>query len=86
MASNGYVKTCCLNCLFYEDLKYKQTCTLYYDDARADVLKPFVYEFHVNDEKKMKKFREDCEHFSSIHDARNDNRKKFGIDIYDYWA
>lgn len=86
MASNGYVKTCCKTCLFYEDLKYKQICTLYYDDMRADILKPFVYEIHVNDEKEMKKFREGCEHWVSIHDTRNDNRKKFGIKMYDYGA
>ena len=84
MASNGYQTAYCNGCLFYKDLGYKKICTLYFDDARADKLKPLSYSDGINNKYLYDKFFEYCEHWINVADLKNNFRKNFGIKMYDY--
>lgn len=81
MATNGYIRACCRDCLFYNDLKYKQECTLYYDDWRADKLQ-YISWMESEDNKKL--FFENCEHQVKLTSLKNTLRQQFGIKMYDY--
>ena len=85
MASNGYVRRKCPNCIFYsEDREYGIHCVLYNEMLDADYMRwVSANDYHKSSEIK-EKHDEECEHYSGKHDLKNQLREKFGIKQIDY--
>ena len=86
MASNGYVRDCCTDCLFYSgyDIEYGYECYLYDEMWDADSMR-WVSANDCNKSPEMEaKHYEECEHYSSVRELKNQIREKFGIKKIDY--
>lgn len=85
MASNGYVRSDCYGCLFYQsDREYGESCTLRKELFESDGMRwVSSNDYHRSHEIKMK-HDEKCEHRTSIHDIKNQVREKFGIEKWNY--
>ena len=84
MASNGYVRKCCLGCLFYSsDREYGELCNLK-NEPFGDNMRWVSSNVCDRNPLIKEKHNEKCEHFTSITDIKNQVREKFGIEKWDY--
>ena len=87
MASNGYMRAKCSGCLFYMygegSINY---CTLYRTGYDADELKWVSWLDCREDPRLRNKYYEECEHYTSVKELKNQTREKFRIDkiVYNY--
>lgn len=80
MASNGYVRACCSGCIFYRvDREFGNECMLYDEMWKANNMR-WVSALDCERYPYMKeKYYEECEHYASKKEIRNQIREKFGI-------
>lgn len=85
MASNGYVRRVCNKCIFYSDEReYGHRCSLRGEIFDSEIMKWVSgldyerYPYMAN------KYDENCEHYSSKKEIKNQIREKFGIEKIDY--
>lgn len=84
MASNGYVRRQCSNCLFYrtthEHGYSSNDCILRNDDwYNCDGMRWVSATEYDRNPEVAAKHDEPCEHYTNIYEVRNQIRKKFGI-------
>ena len=85
MASNGYVRRCCGNCIFYSnDREYGIHCVLYNEMWNADYMRWVSANDYERDLLMKEKHDEKCKHFTNIRDVKNQVREKFGIEKWNY--
>lgn len=80
MASNGYVRRQCSDCIFYRsEREYGEDCILYDEMWDSDGMRwVSANDYHSNPEIQAK-HDEPCEHYSNEKEIRNQIRDKFGI-------
>ena len=85
MASNGYVRRCCSDCLFYDsDREYGEWCTLEKEFFEADGLRWVSANDYEKSQLIREKYDAKCEHCISIRNIKNQVREKFGIEKWNY--
>ena len=80
MASNGYVRRQCDNCIFYRsDREYGEECILYDDMWKADGMKWVSATEYDRNPEVAAKHDEACKHYTNIYEVRNQMIDKLGI-------
>ena len=83
MASNGYIRRDCKNCLFYLSDIDGSRCTLW-GDIWAQWLHWISASDYENNPKMKEKYDEKCEHYVDIRTLKNQYREKFGVPKIEY--
>lgn len=85
MASNGYVRRDCGGCIFFSyEREYGYRCSLcgeWFDSEVMDWVSSLDYNRYPHI---AKKYDENCEHYSSEREIKNQIREKFGFKKIDY--
>jgi hypothetical protein len=85
MASNGYVRRDCFDCLFYESNKeYGEWCNLKKELFEADSMRWVSANDCDRSPLMTEKHYEKCEHRTNVKDIKNQVREKFGIEKWNY--
>ena len=81
MASNGYRRSVCGECIFYDDEReYGHRCTLRGEVFNSECMR-WVSALDCERYPYMKeKYYESCEHYSSKKEIKNKIREKFGFE------
>lgn len=80
MASNGYVRRQCSNCIFYRsDREYGEECILFDEMWNANGMAWVSASLYYDNPEIAAKHDEPCEHYVNKLEVRNHFRDKFGI-------
>ena len=85
MASNGYVRRVCGDCIFFsDDREYGYRCSLCGEWFDSKVMGWVSGNDCDNFPEMKEKYYEQCEHYSSKREIKNQIREKFGFEKIDY--